>query len=122
MNKGFVVDSDELEKARKKAKRREWFREKKVDAENWYYNHRQEIIVIAPVALTALTTVIKVAGKKHNLSKEKHLKENYCYDRSLGHYWALRRTPTNAEWIEIDRRKRNGERLADILSELRLLK
>lgn len=122
MSEPIIINADELEKARKKAKRREWFREKRSDAENWYYNHRQEILVIAPVALTALTTIIKVGGKHVNLSKEKNLKENYCYDRSLGHYWALRRAPSNAEWVEIDRRKKNGERLADILSELKLLK
>ena len=27
-----------------------------------------------------------------------------------------------AEWIEIDKRKNNGERLADILDELKVLK
>ena len=56
------------------------------------------------------------------MKKEKDLKDLYCYDRSLGHYWTLRRRLTNAEWVEIDKRKNNGERLADILSELKVLK
>ena len=56
------------------------------------------------------------------MHKEKDLKDLYCYDRSLGHYWRLRRELTNAEWIEIDKRKNNGERLADILDELKVLK
>jgi len=50
------------------------------------------------------------------------LKDLYCYDRSLGHYWKLRRELTNSEWVEIDQRKQNGERLADILDELKALK
>jgi len=61
-------------------------------------------------------------GRNVNLRKEKDVKELYCYDRSLGHYWVLRRELTNREWIEIDQRKKNGERLADILSELKVLK
>ena len=28
----------------------------------------------------------------------------------------------NREWVEIDKRRRNGERMADILNELRVLK
>ena len=118
MNVNVNYTSDELEKARKKAKRRERIREKTVKVQGWYYDHRQEILVLAPVVLAA----IKFGGKQVKLSKEKHLKEDYCYDRSLGHYWALRRTPSNQEWLEIDRRKRNGERMADILSDMRLLK
>lgn len=50
--------------------------------------------------------------------RPKHL---YCYDRSLGHYWKLRRELTNEEWLEIDKRKKNGERLSDILDDMRVL-
>ena len=63
-----------------------------------------------------------MVGKRVNLRKEEKLKDLYCYDRSLGHYWALRRELTNKEWVEINKRKQNGERLADILSELKVLK
>ena len=117
-----IIDSDELERARKKAKRREWRNRKILEAQNFYHAHHDEILIIVPAAAALLTTCVKVGGKQIKLAKEKNLKENYCYDRSLGHYWALRRNPSNAEWLEIDRRKRNGERLADILEDLRLLK
>ena len=63
-----------------------------------------------------------MVSKRINLRKQEELKDLYCYDRSLGHYWRLRRELTNAEWLEIDRRKKNGERLADILEELKVLK
>lgn len=63
-----------------------------------------------------------MANGQIKLNKEKDLKDLYCYDRSLGHYWKLRRELTNTEWVEIDKRKNNGERLSDILSEMKVLK
>ena len=84
----------------------------------FYLEHQDEIKFATPLVLGGAAAI----GKHVRHRKAKNLKENYCYDRSLGHYWSLRRTPSNREWLEIDRRKRNGERLADILSEMRLLK
>lgn len=87
------------------------------------YQQNKEIINLAiPVVFGCLTTVIKVAGKRANLRKEENLKKFYCYDRSLGHYWELRRELTNKEWLRVDQRKKNGERLSDILAEMKVLK
>ena len=66
--------------------------------------------------------VAKVVSKRINLRKQEELKDLYCYDRSLGHYWRLRRELSNKEWLEIDQRKKNGERLSDILAEMKVLK
>lgn len=88
----------------------------------WIYNNRDMIMVIGPLVIGSLTAIIKFTGKHINLKKEQQNKDLYCYDRSLGHYWKLRRELTNHEWIEIDKRKANGERLADILDELKVLK
>lgn len=67
-------------------------------------------------------TIVKVVGKRINLHKQESVKNLYCYDRSLGHYWRLRRELSNREWLEIDNRKRNGERLSEILDEMKVLK
>lgn len=96
--------------------------EKYQDAKVWFYRNRDSIITIAPMVITGVTTVTKVVGKLIHVRKEKMLKEYYCYDRSLGHYWALRRDLSNNEWLEVDRRKKNGERLADILGSMKVLK
>lgn len=88
----------------------------------WVIRNKEAVILLTPICIKGVTTIIKVVGKNVNLRKEESVKNLYCYDRSLGHYWALRRELSNREWIEIDRRKRNGERLADILAELRVLK
>ena len=88
----------------------------------WAKDNKEFLIVVAPLALKATTSIVKVVGKNVNLRKEANLKNLYCYDRSLGHYWKLRRELSNQEWIEIDRRKNSGERRADILNDLGVLK
>lgn len=110
---------------KKEQKKRE-FKEKvnsKIQAgKEWIIQNRETLITLTPVIIGGLTTVTKVVGKHVNLHKQETVKNLYCYDRSLRHYWSLRRELTNKEWLEIDRRKKNGERLADILAEMRVLK
>lgn len=84
--------------------------------------NRDFIVTFVPVAIAGATTITKVIVKRRNLHEERTLKDLYCYDRSLGHYWRLRRELTNREWLEIDQRKASGERMADILADLRVLK
>lgn len=115
----YVVDSENDSKLNHV---KEQIRGKVKDAGNWLNRNKEMVVFFAPMAFAATKTAIKVVGKHVNLAKEKDVKDLYCYDRSLGHYWRLRRELSNAEWIEIDKRKRNGERLADILSELKVLK
>ena len=93
------------------------------DFKIWCYNNRD---IVVPIAITAITAgvpfIVKKAFKFRELRKTENLKNLYCYDRSLGHYWKLRRELSNDEWVLIDKRKANGERLADILDELKVLK
>lgn len=91
-------------------------------AKDWVVHNKDELIHFAPIIIAGATTITKVVGRRVNLHKEQQVKELYCYDRSLGHYWRLRRDLTNKEWLEIAERKSNGERLADILAEMRVLK
>lgn len=88
----------------------------------WVINNKDLVIIFAPVVISGVTTVVKVVGKQINLRKQETIKNLYCYDRSAGHYWKLRRELSTDEWIQIDRRKQNGERLSDILDDLRVLK
>lgn len=88
----------------------------------WVVQNKEMIIYMTPIVIGATATIVKVVGRYVNNKKSEDIKNLYCYDRSLGHYWALRRELTNNEWLEIDTRKKNGERLSDILSELKVLK
>lgn len=118
-----------MEDFRKELKRRE-LKEKIKGKASKTYNRMKDFCannkeIVIPIAITLATGAVKLskmAMKSRNLSKEERIKEEYCYDRSLGHYWALRRPLSNKEWLEIDSRKKNGERLSDVLSEMKVLK
>ena len=105
----------------RKAQRKAWVREK-VQAAKDFMSDNKEVLVIAITSIIGLGKMVtKSINKTVNLRKEEHLKNEYCYDRSLGHYWELRRKLTNKEWLEIDRRKKNGEKLSDILKGLMVI-
>lgn len=121
---GKVYDYDELVNNKKKADRRAWVYEK-VNKAKWFVeDHKAQIAAVAaatPVVVGTIMQIARMVSQQDRLKKAKDLKELYCYDRSLGHYWKLRRELTNDEWLAIDARKRLGERLADILKELNVL-
>lgn len=116
------VNLDDFKKELKRRERKEKIQKKIDDAKKWASDNKESILKYGPVVIGGFTVAAKAVNKQVKLNKEKDLKELYCYDRSLGHYWKLRRELTNDEWVEIDRRKKNGERLADILDELKVLK
>jgi len=100
-----------------------WRVEQKIqDGKDWVIENKEAIIVLTPIVIGIAAPIIKTVGKHITLRKTKDLKELYCYDRSLGHYWRLKRELSNKEWIIIDRRKKCGERLSDILEDMRVLK
>lgn len=117
-----TVKFEDIRREVKKREIKEWFNTKIQKGKEFVIRNKEALIMLTPVAIKGVTTVTKVVGKHINLRKEESVKNLYCYDRSLGHYWSLKRELTNQEWLEIDRRKKNGERLADILSDFRVLK
>ena len=121
-----IVDLDSFKKEQKKRERKKWFSRKIEAIVNWIKGDSAAIII--PAIATAIgflirliITLVKSVSKSSSLKKQAELKDLYCYDRSLGHYWKLRRKLTNNDWVEINKRKKNGEKLADILSELKVL-
>ena len=88
---------------------------------DWLKQNPEVLVVLIPVVTKGSIFLVKTISKNVTLNKQKNLKELYCYDRSLGHYWKLRRELSNQEWVEIDRRKRTGEKLSDILESLKVL-
>lgn len=117
-----VFTMDDFRKEQKKREFKEKIISKINSRRDFIVRNKEIIITLTPVVIGGITTVSKVVNKRINLRKEENLKDLYCYDRSLGHYWKLRRELTNDEWLEIDKRKKNGERLSDILDELKVLK
>ena len=119
------MEDDVLKKFRREQKKRE-FKEKvhsKIqNGKDWCYENKDLIVQLAPAAIGVLAIGTKAIGKHANLKKQEAVKDLYCYDRSLGHYWNLKRKLTSKEWVTINNRKKNGERLGDILDSMKVLK
>lgn len=119
-----VVSMKDFERESKRREFKENAKQKISNAVNFVREHKEEIMILSPIIIAGITGVTKVSKgmiRNHNLNKEQDLKELYCYDRSLGHYWKLRKPLSNNDWIAINDRKKNGETLADILSSMNVL-
>lgn len=93
------------------------------DVKQWCKEHQNEALVLAPVVISGTIEVFKIVMKRKNLSEERSLKENFIYDRSMGHYYELRRKLKSSEWIQIEKRKLEGrETLGEILQDMNVLK
>lgn len=88
----------------------------------WCKKNPEIALAIGSGILAGGKFIIKSGIKYHQNRQLYELKNNYIYDRSHGHYWELRREPSSREFMEIDRRKDDGEKLVDILDDLRLIK
>ena len=95
----------------------------------WFNNNKELAMVLIPTAGAIGASAIKAGGKlgrgllnNANLRREERVKNCYCYDRSLGNYWELKRKLTTSEWLKVDARRQNGERLGAILKEMDVLK
>lgn len=105
----------------KREGRKRAIKDKVQKCKEWIVRNKEAAVASVPIVIGGITTVVKAVNKHNSQRKEQELKELYCYDRSLGHYWKLKRPLSNDEWLEIDKRKKSGERLPEILEELRVL-
>lgn len=88
----------------------------------WVSRTKVAAMVLTPVVIGGLTTIVKVVGERSYLRKGEAVKYLSCCDLSLGHFWALRRELSGRGWLDIGLRETCGERLSDILAELKVLK
>lgn len=124
-----MFDITELEKARKKKERQEKAKLRKQKVKETVSKGLTTLIVVGvptvaavTPAIVAITGAVKSVNRRAIVKTEKESKENYCYDRSLGHYWELERKLSNSDWLEINKRRDCGEKLADILADMKVLK
>ena len=101
---------------------REYVKEKYLTIKDWVVDNQQLIITVAPIVITGAFKITKLLVTRSNIKKAEALKKLYVYDRSLGHYWELKRKLSNNEWVKIESRSRSGEPLAYILDSLKVLK
>lgn len=99
-----------------------WAERKKEELSVWIGENKEVLKIAAPVVIGGGLELIRVIMKRSNVKKEEDLRTNFIYDRRNGHYYELKRQPKSKQWLEIDRRKDEGERVGDILRDMRLLK
>lgn len=92
-------------------------------AEAWEFckEHPTESFALATAAVGGLFGIAKRADRQATIRKEQDLKDRYVWDASIGQWWTMRKKPTSGQKLEIERRKKNGESMGDILSSMRLL-
>ena len=96
-------------------------KDKKDRTVDWCKEHTEEAVTLACITVGGIYKISKELYKRNQIKQERALKDNYIYDRSMGHYWKCRRKPSTNEYLEIERRKNAGESLGSILTSMKLL-
>lgn len=117
----YTIKSENVFVEDKRPKRNYW-KEFCGKLKTFYMENKHEFFMAIMVASTIVRPICRMIQSVFGIAKKENLMRNSVYDRSEGHHWLLRRTPTNAEWYEVNNRRKNGERLGDILESMRLLK
>lgn len=92
------------------------------DAKDWCVAHKEEVVLALPAVMMGTRQIAKTARAVFITNRRAKMMTRSVYDRSENHHWMLRRELTNAEWYEVHNRKKNGERLGDILASMKVLK
>jgi len=93
-------------------------------AAQWVRDNPESAGVLAVIGTGLIKGGAKISKnlvRTHNLRKEQYNKERYIYDRSLGMYLHTKRPLRNKDYMAINRRRRNGEKLSDILESMHIL-
>lgn len=118
MMKVYVVPKDDSTTEKAKA----WLHNRKVDAQCWWQENKREVVALTPVVIGGLTVMFKFGDKLVKAHRERFMREHAIWDPKQMHWWIMKKKPTAWQWSEIDRRKANGEQIADILRSLGMLK
>lgn len=116
-----TVDINEFKREAKIRKLKAKVEEIKNKAVDFVTDHPTEALALATTLIGSAVGLARRADRKKDLREQQRLREEYIYDRSLGSYWKTRRKLSNSEKLEIERRRRAGESLGEILRSMRLL-
>lgn len=116
-----TVDINEFKREAKIRKLKAKVEEIKNKAVDLITEHPTEALALATTLIGSAVGLARRADRKKDLREQQRLREEYIYDRSLGSYWKTRRKLSNSEKLEIERRRRQGESLGEILRSMRLL-
>lgn len=88
----------------------------------WINRNQTVLIAVVPAVITGATATAGIISKTSRHKSEKKLKERMVYDRNNGFYLETKRKLRNDELVYINKRHQEGETIADILDDMRLLK
>ena len=115
-----AIDKEEIRTKLEQAKRRVNSKVYKVKV--WAEHNPEMALAIVGSGIAAARYLGKDVIKDIRSNREAAQLKMRCYDPSKGHYYYLKRELTNKEWLMIDKRRDAGEKLPDILEEMRVLK
>lgn len=120
-----VVDINDFEKEMKKRERKEKLVQGWNSFTRFIRDNHDVLVFVVPSAVAVFSGGTRLLSKgiaRHTLEREIKFKESTIYDRSMGRYVELKRPLTTSEALEIERRKKNGEGLNNILYDMKLVK
>ena len=123
--KAEVINSKSFERKAKRERFKRKVKEKIQETIYWINDNKEFLIIVIPAASAVLTggfKVIKSISRNIALAQEKKIKDMRIYDRSMGKYVELKRPLNNSDMKTILERRENGEKLSNILMDLKLVK
>ena len=96
-----------------------WIVDELKAAAEWCVENQEVVYVISGIMTIGWSMIKKF--RKTNTQREQEFQRKHIYDRSIGHHWELKRGLTRYEMWEIDRWRRDGETLGEILQTMRVL-
>ena len=88
----------------------------------WVEDNKELLYVLVPVVGAASIGSARSKRRRKDKKHERDIRDLTVYDRSAGHEWKLRRKLSSSEWLYIERRKGEGEKLGNILESLKVLR
>ena len=109
-----------------------WVKEKAIDVKTridigvwktkqWAKEHPEQAATVTATLLGAVGIVVRRIDKEHQMKRQEALKDRRIYDRSLNKFWYLKRRPTTAESLQIERLRQRGICYGDILQSMDLI-
>jgi len=89
------------------------------NAAQWCMDNQEVVYVISGITTIAYSIVKKI--RKNAVLKEQEFHRTHIFDRSLNHWWSLKRDLTTNEMLEYEHRRATGETIGEILESMKVL-
>lgn len=84
--------------------------------------NKEAVIAVGSVVIPATVEIGKTIVKGRNRRNDERRRKLEMWDPVEGHWWPLRRQLTSAEYLEVERRVKNGESRGEVLDDMGVLK